>query len=106
MNVLLDECIPRPLRRSLIGHTVRTVPEMGWASVKNGDLISLAETQFDAMITVDKSMQYQQNLKSARMGFIVLRASSNRLEDLEPLVPDILSALNFVQPGDVIFIPI
>ena len=104
MNILLDECVPRPLRRSLIGHAVRTVPEMGWASVKNGELIRFAETQFDVMITVDKSIKYQQKLDSTKIGFIVLKALSNRLEDLEPLVPDILISLNTIQAGDVVTI--
>jgi hypothetical protein len=92
-KVLLDECIPRPLGRYLEGHTVRTAPEMGWASVSNSALIKLAEAQFDVFITVDRGTLYQQNLTSTILGFLVLRAHSNRLEDLLPMTSDILNAL-------------
>ena len=101
-KVLLDECIPRPLSQSLEGHIVRTVPEMGWASVSNGALIKLAEAQFEVFITVDKGILYQQNLTSTILGFLVLRAHSNRLEDLLPMTSDILNALKTINPGDII----
>jgi hypothetical protein len=102
MRVLLDECIPRPLARHLPDHDVSTVPQMGWASTTNGALLKLAEAQFEAFITVDKGIRYQQNLRSTVLGFIVLRARSNRLEDLLPLVSDILSALDTIKAGDVV----
>jgi hypothetical protein len=92
-RILLDECIPRPLAGHLTSHYVRTVPQLGWASIVNGELIKLAETEFDVFITVDKGILYQQNLRSTSLGFIVLRVDSNRLEDLLPLVPDIISCL-------------
>lgn len=62
-KVLLDECIPRPLGQYLEGHYVRTVPQMGWASVSNGPLIKLAEAEFEVFITVDKGIRYQQKLR-------------------------------------------
>jgi predicted nuclease of predicted toxin-antitoxin system len=102
MRILLDECIPRPLARHLSGHDVSTVPQMGWASTTNGALLKLAESQFETFVTVDKGIRYQQNLRSATLGFIVLRARSNRLEDLLPLVADILTALGTIKPGDII----
>jgi len=70
----------------------------------NGPLIRLAESEFDVFITVDKGIRYQQNLNSMVIGFVVLRARSNRLEDLQPLVPDILAALRVIKPGDVVHI--
>lgn len=84
-RILLDECIPRPLAGHLPGHHVRTAPQMGWASIVNGALIKLAESEFDVFLTVDKGILYQQNLSSTALGFIVLRVKSNRLEDLLPL---------------------
>ena len=54
MRVLLDECLPRRLKGALVGHEVRTVPEMGWASNRNGDLLRLAEREFDIFLTVDR----------------------------------------------------
>lgn len=104
MKILLDECVPPPLARYLEDHQVQTVPQAGWASTVNGPLIRLAESEFDVFITVDKGIRYQQNLNSMVIGFVVLRARSNRLEDLQPLVPDILAALRVIKPGDVVHI--
>jgi hypothetical protein len=101
-RVLLDECIPRPLAEHLHGHFVRTVPQMGWASIANGELIKLAETDFDVFVTVDKGIIYQQNLRSTVLGFILLRAQSNRLEDLLPLVTEMLIALAAIKAGDIV----
>jgi hypothetical protein len=60
MRVLLDECVPRALRDALPGHQVQTVSEVGWAGVKNGQLLRLAATQFDLLLTVDRNLEYQQ----------------------------------------------
>lgn len=78
MNVLLDECLPRKLKREFTGQHVATVPEMGWASIKNGALLRLAESAFDVFITADQNLQYQQNLHSSVIGIIVLIAPNNR----------------------------
>ncbi len=101
-KILRDECIPRPLAQYLPGHYVRTVPQMGWASIVNGDLIDHAEADFEVFITVDKGILYQQNLRSTILGFIVLRVRSNRLEDLLPLVHDILANLTRIKAGDIV----
>jgi len=102
MRVLLDECLPKRLKRLLVGHEVVTVPEAGWAGKQNGELVRLAAGGFDAFITIDKNLVYQQNLASIGFGVIVLSARSNRLADLEPLVPRILEALGAVQPGKLV----
>ncbi|HEY3175172.1 MAG TPA: DUF5615 family PIN-like protein [Candidatus Polarisedimenticolia bacterium] len=104
MRVLLDECLPKRLKRSLFGHDVQTVPEAGWAGKKNEDLIRLAAGRFDAFITIDKNLVFQQNLKDLPFGVEVLSARSNRLADLEPLVPRILEALAVVQPSHLIHV--
>ncbi|MEJ7709842.1 MAG: hypothetical protein WKF84_08280 [Pyrinomonadaceae bacterium] len=75
---------------------------MGWASTVNGALLKLAEAEFDVFITVDKGIRYQQNLRSTILSFIVLRVRSNRLEDLLPLIPDILAALTTIKAGDIV----
>lgn len=61
----------------LPGHDVRTVGEMGWAGRRNGDLLRAAEQQFDAFITVDRNIEYQQNISSFAIGIVLLRASTN-----------------------------
>jgi hypothetical protein len=100
-KIPLDECIPRPLAQYLPEHYVRTVPQMGWASISNGELIELAEADFDVFISLDKGILYQQNLHSTVIGFILLRVRSNRLEDILPLVPDILAHVLSIKAGDV-----
>jgi predicted nuclease of predicted toxin-antitoxin system len=102
VKILFDECMPRPLRRDLSGHEVMTVREMGWSGVENGDLLRLAETNFDVFITVDRNLQYQQNLDGYKIAMILLVAQSNRLESLQPLLPSIRKALETIKVGDVV----
>ena len=93
MRLLLDESIPVRFRRSLPSHDVRTVVEMGWAGVKNGKLLALATDGFDAFVTVDKNLPYQQNLTTLPVAVIVLDAVSNELPTLLPLLPALERAL-------------
>ena len=83
MKVLLDECIPRKLKNSLNDHECQTVPEAGLAGQKNGRLLTLTESAgFQLFFTMDKGIQYQQNLAGRSISILVLRAKSNRLHDL------------------------
>ena len=72
MRLLLDECVPARLRKSLPSHQVSTVVQEGWSGVKNGKLLALAATGFDAFITVDKNLSYQQNTSNAPVAVLVL----------------------------------
>jgi hypothetical protein len=99
MRVLLDECIDRRLGRDLIEHEVQTVPQMGWAGVLDGDLLPLAAVEFDVFITVDRNLPYQQNLTVLDLAVLVLVARSNRLADLQPLVPEILAVIPVAPKG-------
>lgn len=100
MRVLIDECLPRALKRLLRGHTCRTVQEMAWAGIKNGALLSLAE--FDALITIDQGFEFQQNLRERRIAILLLVSRSNQTEDLAPIVPAALTALETILPGQVV----
>ncbi len=100
MKLLLDECIDRRLAKDLEGHDVKTVPQMGWAGIKNGVLLTLAEKEFDVFITVDRNLSFQQNLPKFNVAVLVLHATSNRLADLKPLVPKILLTLHTLTKGD------
>jgi len=102
MKLLIDECLPRALKRLLGDHTCRTVQEMGWAGKKNGLLLSLAEPEFDVLITMDQGFEHQQNLADRRIALLLLVAPSNQLEDLAPVVPSALAALAGIQPGSVV----
>lgn len=98
MRLLLDESVPVKFRRSLPNHDVRTVVEMGWSGVKNGKLLALAANGFDAFVTVDKNLPYQQNLTTLPVAVIVLDAVSNELPALLPLVPALERALLSMKP--------
>ena len=101
MRVLLDECVPRALRNDMSGHDVRTVAEMGWAGVKNGELLRLAADQFDVLITVDRNLEYQQNFARLSRAAIVIHAPSNDISALRPLMPAVLAAIPETKPGVV-----
>jgi hypothetical protein len=99
MKLLLDECIDRKFAREFAGYEVKTVPQMGWAGIKNGQLLALAEAEFDVFITVDRNLSFQQNLPQFDLAVIVLQAASNRLADLKPLATQILDILATVAKG-------
>ncbi len=101
MRLLLDECVPRKLRRELKGHEVLTVQEAGWAGVKNGALLREAEGLFDALLTVDQGVQHQQNLAGLRISVIIMVAESNDIDDLRPLIGGVLDSLDRLQPGQI-----
>jgi hypothetical protein len=99
MRVLLDECVPRKLRRDLPGHEVRTVVEAGWGGTKNGALLRRAKGQFDALLTVDANMEYQQNMAVLPIAVIVLHAFSNDIRVLRELMPQVRDLLPGIEPG-------
>jgi hypothetical protein len=98
VRLLLDESLPRPLTDLLVGHDVQTVTQMGWTRLGNGALLRQAAAEFDALLTADQNIEFQQNLTTLPMSVVVLVATSNRLESLEPLVPDVLKVLEILQP--------
>jgi hypothetical protein len=100
MRLLLDECVPKRLKRELLGHEVQTVQDMGWAGIKNGALLKLAEGRFDALLTVDQGIEYQQNLSGLKISVVVMRAASNDVDDLRPLLPGVEQALASVRTGE------
>lgn len=104
MRVLLDECIDRRLAAEITGHEVKTVPQAGWASIANGELLALAETQFDVFVTVDRNLSFQQRLPRFSIAVVVLRAPSNRLADLRLLIPKLLDAIPIAKRGEVTWI--
>jgi hypothetical protein len=103
MRVLLDECVPKRLGRGLVGHDVRTVPQEGWSGKKNGELLALMSARgFEVLLTVDQGIPHQQNLPASGVAVIVMIAASNQLSDLVPLVPDVLTTLITLRPGEVV----
>ena len=101
MRVLLDSCVPKKLSREISAHEVRTAPQLGWGDLDDGPLLNAMSGGFDAFVTVDKSIRYQQNLGVRSFGVIILRAKTNRISDLLPLVPELCAVLAEIRPGDV-----
>jgi hypothetical protein len=101
MKVLFDVNMPRPLRKDLSGHEVITAQSMNWAELENGELIDAAEKAgFNAFVTADKNLQYQQKLIGRRIGIVVLPV--NRLRELKAIAPRINEALDSLKPGDFV----
>jgi Domain of unknown function (DUF5615) len=104
VKVFLDECVDWRLARDIVGHDVKTARQMGWTAVKNGALLALASQHFDVFVTVDRNLFFQQNLDSFSIAVVVLRAKTNRLADLRPLVSSLLTAIESGLPGAAQFI--
>jgi hypothetical protein len=105
MKVLIDECIDWRLSRDIVGHDVKTARQMGWAAIKNGELLGLAiRSGFEVFVTVDRNLSFQQNLTALSIAVLVLKAPTNRLADLKPLVPKLLHAIDSAQPGTVVLV--
>lgn len=106
MNLLLDKCVPRPLKTSFLshGHSCLTVPEAGFAGKTNGELLRLAQNRFDAFITLDKGIPRQQNLANLKIAVLVVRAKTNQMIDVLPHVPECLAALHTIKAGEVRYV--
>lgn len=102
MKIILDECLPRRLVRDLQPHFVTTVPREGWASIKNGALLKLIIPDFDIFITIDNNLVHQQNMQGVDLCIITIHAVNSRYETLQPMVADILKAINDAKPGTMI----
>jgi len=101
MRVLLDSNIPRAFAGLLPGHRVETAHQRRWSDLDDGALLIAAEAEFDAFVTMDQNLRYQQNLKGRNLRVVVVRASSNRLISLTPAGPLVLDALMTTAPGEI-----
>ena len=102
MKLLLDENLPHALRTRLPGHDVFTAQFMGWRGIKNGQLLALAAANgFDALITVDTGIRYQQNLAALPCSVVIIKSESNAIEHIEPVIPALLRALTHLPPNSV-----
>ena len=104
-RVLLDENLPRLLKRDLAEHQVQPVAEAGWAGTKNGALLRLAESAFDVFVTADRNLEHQRTLSTLSLGVVLLAAGSTKLDDLRRLAPSISAAISAVPPGQILRIP-
>ena len=98
MKILLDECVPWPMHKLLASHACTSVQQRGWGGIKNGDLLSLAESEFDLFITSDQNIRYQQNLAGRRIPMVEL--STNDLRRLRASAAQIQAVVGAIQPGE------
>ena len=101
MRVLLDGNLPRTFAALLPGHRVDTVHQRRWSDLNDHALLDAAEPEYDAFITADQNLQYQQNLTGRRIRILVLRAERTSLPVLAPLAPLALAALVEMAPGAI-----
>ena len=104
MKILLDECTPHVLKRLLTGFDITTVQELGWAGIKNGALLQLAEEKFDILITSDQNLKFQQNLADRQLAIVQL--PTNQVPLVIKLAPKIQDALTLIETGKIIEIPL
>jgi hypothetical protein len=104
VRIFVDECVDWRLARDIAGHEVKTARQMGWTTIRNGELLALAADAFDVFVTVDRNLSFQQNLPAFAIAVVVLRARSNRLADLQLLVPDLLTAISSATRGTVTYV--
>jgi predicted nuclease of predicted toxin-antitoxin system len=98
MKILLDECVPWPMHKFLAGHECSTVQQLGRRGIKNGDLLRLAEKEFDLFITSDQNIRYQQNLAGWQIA--ILELSTNDLRRIQAAQALIQSAIGTIQPRE------
>ena len=101
MRILIDECLPRKLKRELSDYDVSTVAEMGWSGLKNGTLLQKMVGQVDVFVTIDGNLEYQQNLSKAQIALVILKAQNSKLESLLPLMPAVRAKLASLKSGEI-----
>ncbi len=104
MRILLDECVNPRLKGAFPGHGVKTVAEMGWRGFTNGRLLDVAEGQFDVFLTIDRGLEFQQNLGARRLGVLVVIVRNNKIASFEPIFLSLKEAAERIQPGQVIHV--
>jgi Domain of unknown function (DUF5615) len=104
MRLLLDEQFPFDFVSMLAGPDAMHVHSLEWTGIKNGELLRRAHGVCEVFVTLDRSLPFQQNIKVLPFGIVVVRAVSNRIDDLRPHIPGVLSAAQQVKPGEVIFV--
>lgn len=101
---MLDECLPKKLKAHVVADLVQTVPEAGWAGKKNGELLRLAEQEFDVLVTNDQNIEHQQVISRVDLAFVVLIAPTNDIVDLLPLMPELNRTLLTTEAGTIEYV--
>jgi len=99
MRILLDECVNPRLKEAFPGHEVSTTHEMGWNNSPDGKLLHLAQERFDVFVTIDRSLEYQQNLAKFDLAVVVVETVDNQMDSYRPLFARLQEAVNDAKPG-------
>src|ERR1041385_4074144 len=102
MRILIDECLNWRICRALAGHHCASTQKMGWGGLTNGDLLTQAEAEFDLLITGDRNLSFQQDMTTFNIAVVVLHAKTTKLDDTVVLIPQVISLLPTLEPGDVV----
>lgn len=104
MRLLIDECLPRRVKFlfSEAGHECETVRDAGFSGKENGELLALADKDFDVLVAIDPNIPFQQNLAGKRIAILIIRAASSDLDDIRPHVPQAIAALKSIKPQQVV----
>lgn len=106
MRVLLDENLDRRLRNDFAKEfDVVTVEFQGWKGTRNGTLLRLAALEFDAFVTMDRGIEFEQAWRTLDLAIVLVSAKTNRYADIKPLIPYIQAALRIIRPGQLVRIP-
>jgi hypothetical protein len=105
MRVLLDECVHAGIRKAFIGHSVTTVPQVGWRGIKNGKLLALIAGNFDVFLTIDQNIRHQQNLSGLPFAILFVAVPDNTIESYFPLFDAMARAVDASRPGDIVIVP-
>lgn len=105
MRLLLDEQVPRVFAVDLPRHEIQTVQAMGWSGLENGELLrACAAAGFEALVTLDRGIEFQQNLAALPISVVVIKARSNRIEDLQPLATSVLEVLAGIKERTLVYV--
>jgi predicted nuclease of predicted toxin-antitoxin system len=100
MRILIDECVDWRILRDLTDYEAKTVKQLGWENVDDGELLSLGAREFDVLLTVDKDLPREQNIANFDIAVVVLRGRTTRLLDLRQLLVPLHAALRRARPGE------
>jgi predicted nuclease of predicted toxin-antitoxin system len=105
MRILLDECVNPRLKEAFPAHDVSTTHEMGWNNSKDSTLLRLAQESFDVFVTIDRNLEFQQNLARINLAIVVVETLDNQMDSYRPLFAQLREAVQDTKPGSVAHVP-
>ncbi|MBI4903845.1 MAG: DUF5615 family PIN-like protein [Acidobacteria bacterium] len=104
MRILIDECVDPRVKLLFANHTCATVHDMGWGTLDDGPLLTLAQQEFDVLVTIDSKLEFQQNLRKLQIGIVVVHVPKNQLAHYRALQEELLPAVEGMRTGEVIHV--